>query len=70
MSKETVGERLMVAAVFLIATVAVAVYLVALPSCRLGRAKIEGDTPYGNAVIDVEDVEIDGAPAPDDAQAD
>ena len=66
--KETVSERVPGAAVFLIATVVVGLYLVALPSCRLGRAKIEGDTPYGNAVIDVEDVEIDGAPAPHDAQ--
>ena len=40
-------------------------------ACRWGGAKIQADVPiYGNALIDVAPVEIDGAPAPDDPQAD
>ncbi len=71
MPKETPEDQILVATIFVMAIMAVG--LVALvsviASCRWGGAKIQADVPiYGNALIDVAPVEIDGAPAPADPE--
>ncbi len=71
MPKETVEDGMLVATIFLIAIIAVGLVALAsaIASCRWGGAKIQADVPiYGNALIDVAPVEIDGAPAPDAPQ--